>query len=44
MSYNLTVTDFVDYNDDVDDNCDDLVVGNPVRVHPQNSIKLPSNY
>jgi hypothetical protein len=43
-SYNITVTDFVEYNDDVDDKCDDLVVDNPVRVHPQSSITLLSHY
>ena len=42
--YNMTVSDFVEYNDDVDDKCDDLVVGNPVRVPPQRSIELPSDY
>jgi hypothetical protein len=30
--WNLTVTRFVEYNDDIDDSCNDLVVGDPVRV------------
>jgi hypothetical protein len=30
--WNLTVTRFVEYNDDISDSCNDLVVGDPVRV------------
>lgn len=30
--WNITQQDFVDYNDNVNDNCTDLVPGQPVRV------------
>lgn len=31
--WSISVDDFVEYNDDVDQGCDNLVVGQPVRVH-----------
>lgn len=30
--WNISQADFINYNDNVNDNCTDLVVGQPVRI------------
>jgi hypothetical protein len=40
MQFNITVPDLIEYNDDIDEKCDNLVAGKLVRVNPSR-IKLP---